>query len=111
MKPIFIALLGVLIVMLFISLDAKAQSYKRSGNTFEQVSTKNTSNTATKTIYTWADSKGKKYPIFITKNGRCFVNKVSSKTGKEYKYYLEEKISKEICDELGVIYEPKKKQQ
>ncbi len=95
--------------MLFISLDAQAQSYKRNGNTFEQVSAKSTHSTATKTTYTWVDSKGNKYPIFITKNGRCFINKISSKTGKEYPYYLGEKVSKEVCEEMKIVYEPKKK--
>lgn len=108
MKPIFITLLWVLVVMFCISLDAKAQSYERKGNNFEQISTRNTSSTVTKTVYTWTDSKGNKYPIFVTKNGRCFVNKVSSKTGKEYKYYLEENISKEVCKEMGIVYVPKK---
>ena len=112
MKSIVITVLLVLVVLFCICLDAKAQSYERKGNNFEQISTRNTSNIATKTEFTWTDSKGNKYPIFITKNGRCFVNKVSSKTGKEYKYYLEEDISKEVCKEMGIVYqEPKKKQQ
>ena len=108
MKSVLITLLQVLVIMFTISLDGKAQSYERKGNNFEQISIRNTSSTAIKTAYTWTDSKGNKYPVFVTKNGRCFVNKVSSKTGKEYKYYLEEDISEEICKELGIAYVPKK---
>ena len=44
----------------------------------------------------------------ISANGSCFVNKISSKTGKEYKYYLGPEISQEICKEMGVEYKGKK---
>lgn len=104
-------LLGVLLTMFFcISLDVQAQqaqSYKRVGNNFEQVATKS-SNSATKTSYTWTDSKGKKYDIIITETGRCFVMKTSSKTGKEYKYYLKEDLAKVVSKEVGIIYQQKK---
>lgn len=102
------AILGVLIVLLSVSLNTQAQSFTRKGNTFEQVSSKKTSSSK-QTQFTWTDSKGKTYPIFITKNGRCFVNKISSKTGKEYKYYLPKEIALEVCKELGITYLEKTK--
>ena len=109
MKTLVKVMLGVLIALFSISLDAQAQSFTRNGNTFVSTSTrKSDASTAEKTKYTWADNKGKEYSIFITKSGRCFVNKVSGKTGKEYKYYLDEELSKTICKELGVTYTPKK---
>lgn len=89
------------------SVSVNAQSFTRKGNNFEQV-TNNSTATATKTDYTWTDTKGNTYPIYITKTGRCFVNKVSSKTGKDYKYYLKEDISRIICKELNIIYQEKK---
>lgn len=102
-------LLSVLLIVFSISLDAQAQSFTRSGNNFEQVSTRNSSSSATKTKFTWTDSKNNTYPIYITKTGRCFVNKVSSKSEKEYKYYLSEEIARAICKELNVTYQEIKK--
>lgn len=58
-----------------------------------------------KTKYIWKDSKGNKYPIYISSNGSCFVIKTSFKTlGKEYKNYLDPEISKQICKNYGVEY-------
>lgn len=99
--------LFIMLVMMLAFSTANAQSYTRRGDNFTQVSTK-TSGNATKTKFTWTDSKGKSYPIFVTSTGRCYVNKVSSKTGKEYKYYLKEDIAREVCKELGIIYKEKK---
>lgn len=99
--------LFIMLVMVLAFSTANAQSYTRQGDNFTQVSTK-TSGNAAKTKFTWADSKGKSYSIFVTSTGRCYVNKVSSKTGKEYKYYLKEDIAREICKELGIIYKEKK---
>jgi hypothetical protein len=95
-------------MLLSFSFEASAQSFVKNGSTFEQVSTRSTGSKATKTQFNYKDSKGKDYPIFITQNGRCFVNKVSAKTGREYKYYLNEDISKAVCKELGITYTPKK---
>lgn len=109
MKTLVKVMLCVLTMLLSFSIEAQAQSFNRKGNTFEQVASKKSSATpAIKTAYTWKDNKGADYPIYITQNGRCFVNKVSGKTGKEYKYYLNEEISKTVCKELGVTYVPKK---
>lgn len=81
-----------------------AQSFVKKGNNFENVAS-----TATKTKFTWTDTKGNTYPIYVTKTGRCFVNKISSKTNKEYKYYLKEDLSRAICKELGIMYQEKAK--
>ena len=97
-----------LVGLLGIPTIGNAQSFTRNGNNFEQVS-KSASSEATKTKFTWTDTKGNKYPIFVTKTGRCFVNKLSSKTNKEYKYYLKEDLSRAICKELGIIYQEKAK--
>ena len=70
----------------------------REGNSFVQGPRK-TSQRASKdqpTTFTWTDSKGVTYPIFLhtyergEKAGRttAYVVKTSKKTGKEYKYYL-----------------------
>ena len=81
---------------------AKAQdhNFTQEGKTFVQGARKAT-NRASKdqpTAYTWKDSKGNEYPIFLhtyergEKAGKttCYVIKTSAKTGKEYKYYIPE---------------------
>lgn len=99
----------LLVGLLGIPTMCNAQSFVKKGNNFEQVSTRNVASTATKTKFTWTDTKGNTYPIYVTKTGRCFVNKISSKTNKEYKYYLKEDLSRAICKELGIIYQEKAK--
>lgn len=37
---------------------------------------------------TFTDSKGVKYPVYISKTNKLFVIKTSQKTGKLYNYYL-----------------------
>lgn len=37
-------------------------------------------------IYT--NAKGVVYPVYKTSTGKLFINKVSKKTGKTYRYYL-----------------------
>ena len=44
--------------------------------------------TAETTGKTYTDRTGKVYPVYKTAKGRYFINKVSGKTGKTYKYYL-----------------------
>lgn len=97
----------VIITILLGVCNINAQSFTRNGNTFTQVNTKSDKKSFTQTEFTWKDSKGNIYPIFITSTGRCFVNKISSKTGKEYKYYLKEDIAKEICKALHITYKEK----
>ena len=108
MKRFIMILTTVLLVVFSISINAQTQSFTRKGDNFEQVSVKSISQSAIKTKFTWTDTKGKTYPIYITKTGRCFINKVSSKTGKEYKYSLKEDLAKTICKELNITYQEKK---
>ena len=77
---------------------------KRDGNNFTQVSSRSAAAQPVATTYTWTDSKGNTYPIYLTKNGRAYVMRVSAKTGKEYRYYLSEEIARTICKEMGVEY-------
>ena len=80
-----------------------AQSYTRSNNNFTQVTT-TTSDIKTEYTYT---IKGVVYPIYITKNGRCYIIR-TSKNGNDYKQYLEEDIARQICNELGITYKESK---
>ena len=97
----------IMLVLLCVGLTSNAQNYTREGNTF--VSTKSVKAEPVKTKFTWKDSKGNEYPVYISSKGSCFVIIVSSKTGKEYKSYLGPEISQQICKELGVNYKDKRK--
>ena len=93
MKKLFIAA-----IMLFsLSLGVQAQSVVKSGNTFTQVSNKGgkSGGKETKTQYTFKDSKGNVYPIYLSASSKAFIKRVSKKTGKEYKQYVPE-IGKQI---------------
>ena len=96
----------IMLVLLCVGLTSNAQNYTREGNTF--VSTKSVKTEPVKTKFTWKDSKGNEYPVYISSKGSCFVIRVSSKTGKEYKSYLGPEISQQICKELNVKYKGKK---
>lgn len=87
-------------MMLALSMATSAQSVTRQGNTFTQVSNpKSQSSTKeTKTQYTYKDSKGTSYPIYLSSTGKAFIKKVSKKTGREYKQYVPE-IGKQINPE------------
>ena len=101
-------LFTLLLLVLAIGLAANAQTYTRSGNTYISSTGERVKTEPVKTKFTWKDSKGKEYPIYISKSGSCFVIKVSAKTGKEYRNYLGPEISQQICKELNVEYKGKK---
>ena len=84
-------------IMLFsLNMGIQAQSVERKGNNFTQVSNKKeVSEKEVKTKYTYTDSKGNVYPIYLSSTGKAFIKKVSKKTGKVYRQYLPE-IGKQI---------------
>lgn len=102
-------LLALLLLVLAMGLAANAQTYTRNGNTFASAKSVKAKAEPVKTKFTWKDSKGKEYPIYISAKGSCFVIKVSAKTGKEYKNYLGTEISQQICKELSIKYKGKRK--
>lgn len=92
-------------ILSFISMPTLAQSYKIEGKEIVQQKSAKSSND-TKTDYTYKDSKGNTYPIYLHKYTKgdnigkytCYVIKTSQKTGKTYKYYLTDgiKMAEEI---------------
>lgn len=103
---IIILIGSVLLMFLLSTCPAQAQvvkqghtfSYANSGRATQQKDTLLTS-------YTFKDSKGTEYPIIINKaNGRCWVWRKSSKTGRMYKSYLKPDMAKEVCKELDIPY-------
>lgn len=108
MKTLIFILLFIIASIYVITI--KAQSYNRKGDTFSNATnTCFTKKEVKETEYKWQDNKGKSYPIYIVlESGRCFVKRISE-NGKEYKYYLNEDICKEICKELNIEYKGKVK--
>ena len=95
----------ILAIALALGMAANAQSVQRNGNNFTQVVEKKASTSKeTKTEFTYTDSKGNTYPVYLSSTGKAFVKKVSKKTGNEYKQYLPE-IGKQINP---AAYEEKK---
>ena len=91
MKKLIIAA----IMLLSWNAGVQAQSVQKQGNNFTQVSNKKSAGKETKTQYTYTDSKGVVYPVWLSSTGKAFIKKVSKKTGKEYKQYIPE-IGKQI---------------
>ena len=89
------------ILLSFISLPTFAQSYKIEGKEIVQQKSTSSSSNDTKTDYTYKDSKGNTYPIYLHKYTKgdntgkytCYVIKTSQKTGRTYKYYLPDGIA------------------
>lgn len=100
-----VAIVFIMAGLLGIPAICNAQNVQRNGNTFTQVQKGRTGGEETKTVYTYKDSKGIEYPIYLSSTGKAFIKKVSKKTGKEYRQYLPE-IGKQINPEA---YEEKKK--
>lgn len=106
MKKFIMGLLSIILMFGMFGPNIKAQNYNKSSKTFEQVSTKKSSDDV-KTDYTWKDKKGNIYPIYLHKVTKgenagkytCYVFKISAKTGKEYKYYIPNgiEIANDIC--------------
>ncbi|MBQ1930503.1 MAG: hypothetical protein II344_07745 [Bacteroidales bacterium] len=87
-----------LLIALF-SIASYSQDVIKEGKTFKVQTTQTNEQ---QTEYTWEDKKGVKYPIFISKKGACYIKRISSKTGKEYKQYLSKEIQETIEKELKI---------
>ena len=100
--------IALLLAVLTSYAQEPTKHYTREGNTFVETK-KSPTSTDQVTAYVWRDSKGNEFPIVLheyksgEKKGRvtAYVVRTSSKTGKEYKYYLPdgEKIAQEIINE------------
>ena len=93
----------IILTALFLAtgLVASAQGYTREGNVFASTERTSTSKAQdTLTPFTWKDSKGNQYPIYVTPRKKCYVIRTSAKTGKNYKQYLPKEVTDEIIKEL-----------
>lgn len=86
----------------------KAQDVKREGKVYVEQPKAKAAKAEEKTGFTYKDSKGVSYDIYIGTTGSCYINKVS-KNGNKYRKYLGEEVSKEICQSLGRKYTPRNK--
>lgn len=81
--------------------------YEQNGNTFKSVTSEKTIKKGAeplKTPFFYEDSKGMKYPIYISNGGKgsAFIIRTSKKTGKDYKSYLGKEMTQEIKKQLGI---------
>lgn len=84
------------------SMLPTGEEYSRNGNTFSSIAKSKQSPELTP--YTWKDSKGNEYPIYISASGSCFVIKENGN-----KQYMKKEISMQICKEMNREYKSKKK--
>lgn len=93
----------VMLLIAVLSMNVCAQSYKVEGNTYTSVNAKKKIE-GKKTSYQYEARDGQKYDIYILPDGRCYINRVSGTTGKEYRAYLKEEISKDIAKKCNIQY-------
>ena len=84
-----------------LSLTDFTSESTKDDSVFHNVSSEDRQNQGyTKTDFTWKDSKGDEYPVYIAHTGSCFVIK-TSKSGEDYRAYLGEEVSGQIRKELN----------
>lgn len=106
----FLVLLLITVCCTLVANADDNKSFKCENNTYSSTGRVNTNSSAPiSTGFEWTDSKGNKYPIYISASGSCYIIKTSSKTNKEYKQYLKPDVSQDICNKLGKEYKAKKK--
>lgn len=81
----------ILLAVLFFAFNgADAQTIKQdaAGNYVAVKATKDSTQTSAKpTGKTYTDTKGNVYPVWVSKNGKLFIVRIS-KTGNKYNQYL-----------------------
>ncbi len=80
----------IILAFMLVNFTTFAQNVRKDtkGNYIAISSQKQAKTEAKNTGKTYTDTKGNSYPVFVTAKGKLFVNRVSKKTGKEYKQYL-----------------------
>lgn len=100
-KKDYFVLAIIIAILSFMAYTAFAQEIHREGNNFSVEKVLQAS-TDIQTQYTFTINETV-YPIWITKNGRCYIVRIS-KSGKEYKQYMKKEISLQICKEMNIEY-------
>lgn len=77
-----LSIIVLMLGMLILSQGLQAQNVVRQGKVFVQ------SNDSTNTGYEYQTRDGKKYTVYLSKNGKAFIVKWSEKKQKWYRQYL-----------------------
>ena len=108
-RRLFVLILFIICCGMIANADDN-KSFKCEGNTYSSTGRVNANSSAPiSTGFEWTDSKGNKYPIYISASGSCYIIKKSNKTGKDYKQYMKPEVSQDICNKLGKEYKGKTK--
>lgn len=98
----------IVFAILGMAFAAPAQvKYEQQGKTFKSVQTEKTIKKGAEPLntgFTWEDSKGDKYPIWISNGGKgsAYIIRTSKKTGKVYKAYLGKEMTSDIKKQLKI---------
>lgn len=100
-------LISVAIVLGMMTTGYAQTKYEQQGKTFKQVQSEKAIKKGAEPLatgFTWEDSKGNKYPIWISNGGKgsAYIIRTSKKTGKEYKAYLGKEITEDIKKQLKI---------
>ena len=100
-------LIAVAIVLGMMATGFAQTKYEQNGKTFKSVQTEKTIKKGAEPLntgFTWEDSKGNKYPIWISNGGKgsAYIIRTSGKTGKQYKAYLGKEITETIKKQLNI---------
>ena len=74
-RRLFALILMIICVSMIANADDNNKSYKWEGNTISSTGRVNNSSTSITTGFTWVDSKGISYPVFMSNSGSCFIIK------------------------------------
>lgn len=83
-----------IIALLIFSISSWAQSVQRQGKVFVAQRDTMFVNTGTPTEYEYQERDGKKYTIYLSKNKKAYIVRIS-RNGRRYKKYLPD-VTKEI---------------
>ena len=92
----------IILACIALGIQGYAQEYKRNDKEFSTVKQEKSKPADILTGYTWKDSKGNVYDIYISKKGSCYIIKTSKKTGKQYRQYLPKEVSNTIAEKIGM---------
>ena len=100
-------LISVAIVLSMMATGYAQTKSEQNGNVFKAPQTERTIKRGAepiKTEFFWEDSKGVKYPIWISNGGKgsAYIIRISNKTGKQYKSYLGKEITEQIKKQLKI---------
>lgn len=98
-------IIAILLCVFHLTVE-HAQNYVVSGNKYICVVNDSIVHKAApiETPCIYVDKDKVEHVIWLSSNGHAYIIKVSKKTNKEYRQYLGEKMSREICKKMKVKY-------